>query len=201
MKTSHPVRCRCGAFEAVVSYPERGTRAVCYCLDCQAFAHFLGLPKGMLDNAGGTDIVAVRPRHVEFLRGVGNLTSMSLSASGTLRWYTSCCRTPVGNTPRNHRHAHVGLIHTCLEASGVSMDDALGPVRMRVNVQSAKAKPAKSSPVGFAAAVLRYLASVTWSGLSGTYRTNPFFIEATGSPKVEPRVLSLTERDALFNVV
>jgi hypothetical protein len=201
MKTNHPVRCKCGAFKALVSHPERGTRVVCYCRDCQAFAHFLGLPENMLDSAGGTDIVAVRPMQVEILEGIDNLTCMSLSPKGTLRWYTSCCRTPVGNTPRDFRKAHVGLVHSCLESSGTSMDDSFGPVRMRVNLQSAKGKPGNSPPIGFALALLRYLGSMAWSRVSGAYRDNPFFIGPAGTPRVEPRVLSLTERNALFNEV
>jgi len=191
MKTTHPIRCRCGAFEAKVLDPESGTRAICYCKDCQAFAHFLDLPAGMLDSAGGTDIVAVRPRNVEFLHGVEKLTCMSLSATGPLRWYTTCCRTPVGNTPRDYRQSHVGLIHSCLESGGASMNDAFGPVRMHVNVKSAKGKPGESSRLGFFAAVLRYLGALAWSRLSGRYRVNPFF-DSTGRPRVEPQVLGRT---------
>jgi hypothetical protein len=201
MKTNHPIRCRCGAFEAEVYHPELGTRAICYCRDCQAFAHFLGLPDGMLDSLGGTDIVAVRPRYVKFSRGVENLTCMSLSPKGTLRWYTSCCRTPIGNTPRDYRQSHVGLVHSCLELSGASLDSSFGPVRMRVNVQGAKAKPGRNSPFGFAAAVLHYLGSLTWSRLSGKYRVNPFFVGPSGNPRVEPRVLSPSERAALLSAV
>ena len=200
MKTSHPIRCQCGAFEAEVSDPELGTRAVCYCRDCQAFAHFLGLPKGMLDSLGGTDIVAVRPRTVTFRRGIENLACMSLSPKGTLRWYTSCCRTPIGNTPRDYRQSHVGLIHSCLELSGAGVDDSFGPVRMRVNVHGAKGKPDTSPRLAFALAVLRYLSSLAWSRLSGMYRVNPFFGPG-GSPRVEPQVPGPSEKAALFSGV
>jgi hypothetical protein len=129
MKTSHPIRCKCGAFEAEVSRPDLGTRAICYCRDCLAFAHFLRLPQGMLDDLGGTDIVAVSPRYVKFTRGVEHLTCMSLSPNGTLRWYTSCCKTAIGNTPRDYKQSHVGLIHSGLELSGSSLDvsDLLTP--------------------------------------------------------------------------
>ena len=100
MASSHPIRCHCGKFQATVAHPEGGTRAVCYCRDCQAFAHFLGSPKDVLDSLGGTDIVAVRPRYVSFIAGVDNLVCMSLTAQGILRWYAKCCQTPIGNTPR-----------------------------------------------------------------------------------------------------
>lgn len=38
-----PLRCSCGALRGVLRgmSPARGNRVVCYCRDCQAFAHFL----------------------------------------------------------------------------------------------------------------------------------------------------------------
>jgi hypothetical protein len=39
-----PLRCRCGRVRGVASDVSRSTgfRFICYCKDCQAFAHFLG---------------------------------------------------------------------------------------------------------------------------------------------------------------
>ena len=201
MKSTHPIRCRCGAFQAELEHADRGTRAVCYCKDCQSFAHFLRLPPGMLDTQGGTDIVAVRPRFVRFVLGLEHLTCMSLSPRGTLRWYTSCCGTPIGNTPRDCRTSHLGLIHTCLETGGVGLDEVFGPVVMRVNVKSARGPVEGNSPVRFGLAVLHYLGSLTWSRVSGQYRVNPFFQGPNGVPRVEPKVLSPTERAALLGAV
>jgi Family of unknown function (DUF6151) len=198
---THPIRCKCGAFGAEVSHPERGTRAICYCRDCQAFAHFLGPPPGMLDDLGGTDIVAVRPRDLRFTSGAEKLVCMSLSPTGTLRWYTSCCRTAIGNTPRDYKQSHVGLIHTGLELGGSSLDRAFGPVRMRVNKQGAKGKPERNAPVDFVFAVLRYLGSLTSSRISGKYRINPFLSGPGGQPRSEPHVLSPSERAELLRAV
>jgi hypothetical protein len=198
--TSHRIHCLCGALEAVVFYAERSTRAVCYCRDCQAFAHFLGLPDGMLDRAGRPDIVAVRPGNVEFLRGSELLACMSLSPHGTRRWYTNCCRTPLVSTARIYRQSHLGLIHSCLDVSGLSMDDTFKPVRMHVNVKSAKGKPGKSARLGLIAAMLRYLGAMIWSRLSGRYRINPFFGPA-GRPRFEPQVLGRAEQTTLFGSI
>jgi len=38
----HPLQCQCGTLKGFVDDPQRANRAVCYCNDCQAFAHFLG---------------------------------------------------------------------------------------------------------------------------------------------------------------
>ena len=59
--SSHPIRCRCGKLQGEISHAELGTRAVCYCHDCQAFAHFLGAAEEYFDPLGGTEIVAIAP--------------------------------------------------------------------------------------------------------------------------------------------
>jgi hypothetical protein len=201
MSTPHPLRCRCGKFQAEVRHPERGMRAVCYCRDCQAFAHFLGLPPGMLDAHAGTEIVAVRPRDVRFVQGAEHLACMSLGPKGLVRWFTSCCRTPIGNTPRDVRLAHVGLVHTALESTGSDLARTFGPVRMRVNRQGAQGRPEASPPLTFFAAIARYMTALAWARVSGNYRTNPFFDAATGRPRVEPQVLSPEEHRKLKSAV
>ena len=201
MSAPHPVRCRCGSFRAEVVHPERGTRAVCYCKDCQAFAHFLGPPPGMLDAHGGTDIVAVSPRHVRLLQGAEHLACMSLTPKGTLRWFTSCCRTPIGNTPRDMRLSHLGLIHTALEGEGRDLDAAFGPVRLRANRQSAHGRPPASSNLRSFTTILRYVARLAVARIGGRYRSNPFFDPATGQPRAAPQVITLEEHRRLKALV
>lgn len=197
MNETHPISCRCGAFQAEVARPDLGTRAVCYCRDCQEFSRFLGSPKGMLDEFGGTDIVAVRPRFVTMIRGQDQLTCMSLSERGTLRWFTACCKTPFANTPRDIKQSHFGLVHTCLELGEKSLDDSFGPVVMRINRQSASGTPGSNSPVIFVYAAAKYVASMAWSRVSGAYRVNPLFKGESGSPLASPYVVSPEERRVL----
>lgn len=192
---SHPIRCRCGKLQGEVTHPERGTRAVCYCRDCQAFAHFLGSPQETLDPMGGTEVIAILSRWVFFTAGTEQLACMSLTGQGALRWYAACCRTPIGNTSRNFKLSHVGLIHSCLRAGG--FEDAFGPVRMRVNRHGAKGLAPTAPVAGHTIAVLRYGGLLTWSRVSGKYKQNPFFDGATGRPRVQPRVLSKAEHDKL----
>jgi Family of unknown function (DUF6151) len=191
---THPIACRCGAFSGELRQPEHGTRAVCYCRDCQAFARFLGCPSGMMNSLHGTDIVAVRPRFLSVNAGRENLACMSLSKTGTLRWYTSCCTTPIGNTRRNHKVAHVGLIHTCLGANKTTLEESFGPVQMHVNSHSAAGRAPANFPPTFARALVSYILSVAWNRLIGGYKGNPFFNDATGEPIVEPYVVSATQR-------
>lgn len=95
--------CICGHLEGKLESVDlgKGERFVCLCDDCQAFARYLGQEKKALDPQGGTEIFAVTPSQIKFTKGLENLTCLKLSEKGMLRWYTSCCKTPIANTPTN----------------------------------------------------------------------------------------------------
>ncbi len=173
---NHPLQCRCGTIKGYVVRPGMANRAVCYCKDCQAFAHFLKRADTVLDEHGGTAVVATLPKHVHFTQGLEALTSMSLSDHGVLRWYASCCNTPIGNTPRDFKTPYVGLIESCLESNSPSLQKSFGPVRMVLNTKSAKGR-VKSTPVSNFLAMLGLMKSVIGTRLNGTYKRNPFFGE------------------------
>lgn len=196
---NHPLRCRCGTLKGYVSNPEEVNRGVCYCKDCQAYAYFLGKTGDILDEMGGTDVVATLPKYVTFTQGSEALACMSLSENGMLRWYASCCNTPVGNTPRNFKISYVGLVHTCLESPSRTLESSFGPVRMRVNTRNAKGRPAM--PKGKLAAMLRFASSLIRARLDGSYRSTPFFAADRGTPIVAPKVLTSSERDRVMNAV
>jgi hypothetical protein len=189
---NHPLRCRCGILRGVVSHPEKASRGVCYCKDCQAFAHFLGTTDDILDDLGGTDVMATLPKYVTFTQGLETLACMSLTENGMLRWYSSCCNTPIGNTPRDFKISHVGLVHRCLADPATSLDDSFGPVRMRVNTKSAKGKP-KTLPISTITSILRFLSSMIRARLDGSYKITPFFTPDQGTPVIRPRVLTSSE--------
>lgn len=196
---NHPLRCQCGTLQGRVSHTETVCRGVCYCKDCQAYAHFLGKADEILDEMGGSDVVATLPQHVTFTQGLEALTCMSLSDKGMLRWYASCCNTPVGNTSRDFKVSHVGLLHNCLRESS-SLDDAFGPVRMRVGMKSAKGTP-KAMGASTTISILRFMARLIRARLDGSYRKTPFFDPETGAPRVSPKVLTPEERARLMEAV
>ncbi|MBI5275931.1 MAG: hypothetical protein HY854_05670 [Burkholderiales bacterium] len=198
MSTGHPMRCACGKVRGVVEHPRRATRAVCYCRDCQAFAHFLGPPPGMLDAAGGTEVIAVRPHLFRFTAGTEHVACMSLTPKGLLRWYASCCNSPIGNTPRDPRIPHLGLVHSCL---GKDTEAVFGPVTMRANRKRAKQPVPGNSPVKFGAALLRFLASMGRARITGQYKHNPFFQAGLVAPLAKPRVLTESEHAELMRKV
>jgi len=197
---THPLRCRCGHLQGSVSHPEAVNHGVCYCRDCQAFAHFLGRADDVLDSLGGTAVIATQPSHVRFTQGQDALACMSLTDKGLLRWYARCCNTPIGNTQRSPGMPFVGLVHSCLGGSGPGLEQSFGPVRMRVNLKGAKGTP-KGMPVSTFFSVLRFMASLAGARLSGSHRQTPFFNAATGTPVAVPQVLTRAERERVMGVV
>ena len=190
---NHPLQCRCGKLKGYVSPPDMAIRAVCYCKDCQAFARFLERTDTVLNERGGTEIVATLPRHVHFTQGLEALACMSLSDHGLLRWYTSCCNTPIGNTPRDVKTSYVGLVHSCVANRAPSLQDSFGPVRMVLQTKSAKGQ-VKSTPMSNFVTMLKIMKSIIGTRISGSYKRNPFFVEGSGIPIKQPRVLTKAER-------
>jgi len=191
---NHPLQCQCGTLKGYVSRPGVATRGICYCKDCQAFAHFLERPgDAVLNELGGTEILATLPKHVQFSQGLDALVCMSLSDQGLLRWYASCCNTPIGNTPRDYKIPYVGLIHSCLAKHSPSLEDSFGPVRMVLQTKSATGH-VKSAPMSNFVALLKIMKSVIATRISGNYKRNPFFVEDSGAPIKQPRVLTKAER-------
>lgn len=195
-----PLRCRCGHTRGVASNisPSSGLRFVCYCKDCQAFAHFLDRAD-VLDTAGGTDIFHMPPGRVRFTTGTDALRCLRFS-SKVLRWYTECCRTPIANTPAAPGFPVVGMIHSIMdhEANGRSQAEVLGPPLCRIYERSAVGPLSPNAPGPLSAGVFARRASklLGW-WMRGLSRPTPFFDDRTGAPHAVPRVLTESERAAL----
>jgi hypothetical protein len=142
--------------------------------------------------------VATLPAQIHFSQGLDALACMSLSDHGMLRWYASCCNTPIGNTPRDFKTPYVGLIESCLESGSPSLQESFGRVRMILNTKYARVQ-IKSTPFGNLAAMLGLMTSVIGARLSGTYKRNPFFGAEAGTPVARPRVLTKAEREEVTN--
>lgn len=177
--------------------PSSGTRIVCYCGDCQAFARFLDHP-GTTDTFGGTDISQMAPSRMSITDGADQLRCVRLSDKGMFRWYAGCCRTPIGNT-LGPRVPFVGLIHSFMDhaADGRTRDEALGSP-IRVMGRSAKGGcPPNVHATGPASLWLRALRNLAGWWLTGKGSPSPFVDPATGAPRATPQVLSAEERSKL----
>jgi hypothetical protein len=193
------LRCRCGHVRGVASEvaPSGGFRFVCYCKDCQAFARFLDRPE-VLDAAGGTDIFQMPTGRVRFIAGTDAVRCLCFSGK-IFRWYTDCCRTPIGSTA-GPRFPVVGLIHSFMshEADGRSRDEVLGPPLCRIYERSAIGPLPQNAaaPVSLCVFAQRASKIFGWS-VRGRGRPNPFFDDHSGAPLSAPRVLTPSERAAL----
>jgi hypothetical protein len=196
---NHPLQCRCGTLKGFIDTSNPVNRAVCYCRDCQAFAHYLGRSSEILDGNGGTDVVQTIPAKVTLTRE--NLACIRLTEKGLVRWYAKCCNTPIGNTTANYRVSFVGLIHNCLDVAPASLNDSFGPVRMWSFSKNAKPKIDKGSPFGMVPGILRILGMVLAARLNGAYKRTPFFFTDTGIPIVTPKILTDSERKAVYEKV
>jgi hypothetical protein len=196
----HPLQCRCGTIKGFVDDPQSANRAMCYCNDCQAFAHFLGREREILDERGGSDVVQILPKNVTFSQGSEALACMRLTEKGLLRWYAACCSTPIGNTLDTYKFSFIGLLHSCLETPDRPLQDSFGPIRVWVNTKGAKGNP-KPKTVGIGKAVLWFIATTMKARVNGSYKQTPFFLVDEGTPIVSPRVLTSEERASLMNAV
>lgn len=173
------ITCRCGQVRGELDPQRAYTRATCYCGDCRAFARWLG-GEGVLDAAGGTDIVPMAPDGLRFTRGFDQVACMSLSPRGVLRWYASCCRTPLGNCGRDAALFYLGVPVVAMAEPAASVDAAFGPAhRIVLNTGSATA-PVKATPLAFLAGGLRIFAGVLGGKLRR--RRNRLFFDAQGQP-------------------
>jgi hypothetical protein len=190
-----PLRCRCGAVTGQVDTATGGLRVVCYCDDCQAYAHALARPD-VLDAWGGTDIWQTAPSRVTITQGSGQLRCLRLSGQGLMRWHTGCCATPVGNGMALARMPFIGLIHAFMDLDPAGRDAALGPPTRLHGRYATGVLPFPAHPKVPPGLMARTLVFLLRGKLSGRHRPTPFF-DAAGRPVVVPRVLGVAEREAL----
>jgi hypothetical protein len=175
--------CRCGEVRGIVDStgPDAVNRVVCYCDDCQAFAHWLGRAD-LLDTNGGSDIVQLAPASMAFTDGEHNVAGVRLTPRGLFRFYASCCRTPVGNMVGTGI-PFVGVVAQAFAADGQHPDDAFGPPTGAIKGEYAVGPPppgSKGLPLGLMArAIVKVL---SWR-MAGRAWPHPFFDRATGKPK------------------
>lgn len=191
-------QCRCGAVKGVAREisPERGTRVVCYCNDCQAFVRRLGREGEYLDEKGGSDIFQIDPRHLQITDGADKLAAVQLTPKGVYRWYTTCCNTPVTNTMNSAAIPVTGTYFRNYDPA--RRDAAIGPVRGAVFQKFARDGAGDYNALSIPLMMIKVLGRTIVARFTGAYRKNPFFNPETGAPIAEPHLISHEERESLY---
>lgn len=190
-------RCTCGAVKGIASglIPGLASHLVCLCDDCQSFAAYLGRDD-LLDAAGGTDVFQSTPSQLSISSGHEQLACVRLGPNGMLRWYASCCMTPLGNCLPQTQAAYVGVPVIALHAS-LGLEKVLGPVKYRVNARYARPGVAEvghqKAPF---AVIFKTLLFLLKGWLRRQYQPSPF-VSSQGIPLVAPTTLSLEQRKKL----
>jgi hypothetical protein len=189
------LRCRCGEVRGTVSdlSPTTVNRIVCYCDDCQAFAHQIGRAD-LLNAKGGSDIVQVAPATASFTQGQHRIVGLRLSPKGLYRWYTSCCNTPLGNT-MGPSLPFVGVVAQSLD--NARLDGVVGPPSGEIMGKFAVGEPPPGSTGLNLSLLLRAIGRIIGWRLSGRSWPNPFFSRETREPLYAVTVISKERREAL----
>ena len=187
------LRCRCGEVRGLVTdaSPQTVNHVVCYCDDCQAFAHQLGRAD-LLDAQGGSDIVQLAPASLTFVQGQHRIAALRLKPKGLLRCYATCCNTPVGNT-LTPAIPFVGVIAQAIDRA----DAVFGPPSGAIMGKFAVGTPPPGSTGLNLPLLLRAIGKLLGWRLRGKAWPHPFFTLGKSEPNIPVTVLSNDERDAL----
>ena len=189
--TSIPLQCRCGQVKGTAHdiNPRKGLRVVCCCDSCQEFANHLGQESITLDQFGGTEVFQATQSQITVEEGQDKLHCLRLSKKGPLRWYTSCCNTPVANTV-SAKMAFAGIIHTFMNVD--NRDEILGPVKAYVQTQHAIGTPdyPTSSPKFPLGLIAKIIKNQLIENIKGRQTPSVFFGNDK-RPRVKPIIVNL----------
>jgi hypothetical protein len=191
------LRCRCGSVHGcAIGIARRSVnRAICYCDDCQAFAHHLGRPE-LLNAIGGSDIVQLAPARLKIEQGLDRIAGMRLTPRGLFRWYSTCCNTPLGNTV-SPDIPFVGVLVSSFDLGPQDPDQAFGGPVGEIKGEYAIGEPPAGSRGIRLTIMLRSIAKVLNWRLTGKTWPHPFYDRVTGKPIYPVTVLSAKQREDL----
>ena len=189
--------CKCGAVTGVVEQvsPGEGDRVVCHCTDCRDLVRHLGQEARVLDELGGTDLYQSRCARVKLHSGREHLASLHMTEGKTLRWYASCCNSPMFNTYANGKVPYVTTL--LANADGAKADDLLGPPIGHVFAEQATGDASALTPMPFNRLMRRFLKRMIKDLFAGDRRRSALFDAKTLEPIAKPRRLTQAEQKAL----
>lgn len=182
--------CRCGKLRGHISPvgPKTGLHLICHCRDCRAAARYLGQPDSAPD---GVDLFQTSPDTIRFESGIEHLAVLRLSPKGPLRWYASCCKTPMFNTL-----ARPGLAFVTVVLANADDAKVFGPVVAQSFVPQPGGPPKHKNGGRMVRTILTRLIAAR---LSGRWKQTPFFDLDTGAPIKPVQLIDREKRKALYD--
>jgi len=181
--------CSCGKLHGHIDAKAvpSGAQVVCYCRDCRAAHLYLNQP----DPAPGpVALFQTTPDAITISGGAEHLGPLRLSSRGPMRWYATCCDSPLFNTASTPKIPFVGV-----QLPQIATPDRVGPIICKAFVPKPGGKTAHE---GLGRLIWKLLPGILGTRLSGRWRQTPFFDVETGKPVVAAKILSKQERAALY---
>jgi hypothetical protein len=189
--------CACGKLRGhgLNITPKTGRHLVCMCKDCQAFARYLGRDGDILDQNGGTEIFQITPSQIRLETGLEHLAVTRLGPKGAMRWYASCCNTPIANTTPSAGFPFAGVFCKFINPREDAVRDAaLGPINDRFYARDGYGNlPEDAQNTISIAGILKTILWIGRNKLAGRASPSPFF-QDDKSPVCEPTILTKEER-------
>jgi hypothetical protein len=181
--------CACGKIKGHTKdiNANSGNRIVCCCIDCQKFAIYLEKEDVILDEYAGTDIFQMPLSHLKITKGNEHIACVKLTEKGLHRWYSNCCKTPIGNT-LGSKAPFIGVIHNFMENTA-TRDLDLGPSLGIIHWQSAKSRVPEQQKVSFFKLTMRVVGKLISWKIRGLNRPSAFF-DSKGQTIVKPIILN-----------
>lgn len=175
--------------------PASGDHIVCHCNDCQNFARYLGADDRILQAHGGTDLYQSRCAKMSLTDGAEKLACLHLTDKPTLRWYASCCRTPMFNTYANGRVPYVTTLLTNCDPKQVEtvLGPAIGHLSLPNMIDGMQGAPRMS----FGKLMRRFFGRMIKDIVSGDRRRSTLFDPKTLEPISAPYRLTDAQRRSL----
>eukprot|EP00282_Hemiselmis_andersenii_P019580 CAMPEP_0172039056 /NCGR_PEP_ID=MMETSP1041-20130122/23677_1 /TAXON_ID=464988 /ORGANISM="Hemiselmis andersenii, Strain CCMP439" /LENGTH=233 /DNA_ID=CAMNT_0012696693 /DNA_START=260 /DNA_END=961 /DNA_ORIENTATION=- len=223
---SLPLSCACGEVQGTLSGSGKGSYIVCYCTCCQDMHTFLG-KESLMDAQGGCHFRMTAPGDIKFTKGEskvhhergeiahcrpnGGLAAIRVpphsprqinsfkltEKTGTVRWYTDCCKSPIGATVSDLPPFMMDLSTSFIAAKDRALvARSLGPITMRMFADSSKKdtsaldNPKPSSRTFWLFTYMYHFLkfSIRW-WWRGALSPHPFFVKGGKKLICEPAVV------------
>ena len=192
MSADLSLACECGAVRAIVRdvSPSEGDYVVCHCTDCQQFATRFDAAHRILDAHGGLHLYQSRCARLEIMDGKDRLAAIHLTDKPTLRWYASCCGTPMFNTYANGKLPYVTSLLGNADRGGV--EAALGKPIGHLHTADAPVHPAGVPEMSMGKLLRRFFGRMVKDVFSGDRRKSALFDAETLQPIAIPHRVGIS---------